>query len=330
MPKIHYFQRYSKVENMVTNNTLQLIARIYEYSNAQASRLLSELTGEAVEIGFEINQQERANESVPDGAIIQRSFKILIESKVDSGIDEDQLLRHAKTFSNESQKILLLLSVQKMIPGHERELANQISTANGTGIIFRNVTYEEICNSIRDLFREYEYEMKTLVEDYIEYCNDTGLFDQSRHLMRIVPCSDSVDLNKKYGIYFHSSDRGYTNHSYVGIYAGKKVHCLWQLDSVFDVEYDGVNLTKTLIQGKDTSDYDERIKNIIAESKKVCGYNVESGHRFFCGKKAIETDYSKSTPYGILSPRFINVKDVVGQFSDAEDLAIKLKGKTWE
>ena len=29
MPKIHYFQRYSSVENTVTNNTLQLLARIY-------------------------------------------------------------------------------------------------------------------------------------------------------------------------------------------------------------------------------------------------------------------------------------------------------------
>jgi hypothetical protein len=72
MPKIHHFQRYSSVENTVTNNTLQLLARIYANSTTQASQLLTELTGELIEIGIEINQQERAESSVPDGAIIQR------------------------------------------------------------------------------------------------------------------------------------------------------------------------------------------------------------------------------------------------------------------
>src|SRR6266508_6687463 len=110
MPKIHYFQRYSSVENTVTNNTLQLLARVYAYSTTQASQLLTELTGEPIEIGIEINQQERGQGSVPDGAIIQRSFKILIESKIDSPIDIDQLLRHTDSFSGEDQKVLLLLT----------------------------------------------------------------------------------------------------------------------------------------------------------------------------------------------------------------------------
>ena len=89
MPKIHYFQRYSSFENTVTNNTLQLLARIYNYSALKASQLLSELTCESIEIGIGINQQERGKESVPDGSIIQKSFKILIESKVYSVTNVD-------------------------------------------------------------------------------------------------------------------------------------------------------------------------------------------------------------------------------------------------
>lgn len=84
MSKIHYFQRYSSVENTVTNNTLQLLARIYDYSATAASRLLTDITGQAIDIGIEIAQQERVGNAIPDGAIIQRSFKILIESKVDA------------------------------------------------------------------------------------------------------------------------------------------------------------------------------------------------------------------------------------------------------
>ena len=112
MSKIHYFQRYSSVENTVTNNTLQLLARIYDYSAAAASSLLTDITGEPVDIGIEIAQQERVGNAVPDGAIIQRSFKILIEAKVDSPPDFDQLVRHAGAFGGEAQKVLLLLTKQ--------------------------------------------------------------------------------------------------------------------------------------------------------------------------------------------------------------------------
>ena len=117
MPNIHYFQRYSSHENTVTNNTLQLLARIYDYSPMKASLLLTDLIGESVEIGIEINQQERGQKSVPDGAIIQRSFKILIETKVDAGIGIDQLLRHTDSFSGETQKILLLLTRESIEAG---------------------------------------------------------------------------------------------------------------------------------------------------------------------------------------------------------------------
>ena len=81
MSKIHYFQRYSSPENVVTNNTLHLLERIYSYSPEKASQLLTELTGEPIEIGVEITQQNRDQQAIPDGQIRQRSFKILIETK---------------------------------------------------------------------------------------------------------------------------------------------------------------------------------------------------------------------------------------------------------
>lgn len=328
MPKIHYFQRYSSVENTVTNNTLQLFARIYNYSTVQASKLLSEITREPIEIGIEINQQGRAKESVPDGAILQRSFKVLIEAKVDAGVDRDQLLRHAASFSNESQKILLLLTKQSLSNAEEDKIAKQIHQKH-PGVVFRSVTYEMICKAIKGLFKEYEYEMYSLVDDYIEYCNDANLFDQSRFLMRIVPCGDSIEINKKYGLYFNPSDRGYTKHSYVGIYANKSVQLIWAIDSVFDIDYNGAVLKKTLVQGRDTNEYDQRLIGIIADAKKSCGYQIEAGHRFFCGSP-IETDYKKSTPGGIQGARFVNLRDVVGDFVDVADVAEKLRGKQWE
>ena len=329
MPKIHYFQRYSTVENAVTNNTLQLFARIYSYSTTQASKLLTELTGEPIEIGVEINQQGRAQESVPDGAIVQRSFKILVESKVDSPVREDQLIRHAAGFANEAQKILLLLTREKLASEQERAISKKIA-ARHAGVIFKSVSYEDICNAVGALFRDYEFDMRALIDDYIEYCNDANLSDQSKYLMRIVPCGSSIELNRKYGVYFQPTDRGCTKHSFVGIYSGKRVQYMWAIDSVFDVHISGKTLKKTLVQGRETDDHDKNILAIVRESKIECGYEVEEGHRFFYGREVLGTDFVKKSAGGIMGARLINLKTILGQFSDAKDVAKQLSGKQWE
>ena len=328
MSKIHYFQRYSSVENTITNNTLQLLARIYEYSASRASRFLTDVTGESIEIGIEINQQSRGKESVPDGTIIQRSFKILIESKVDRGINAQQLLRHAGNFLDEPQQILLLLTKQEIDEADKHRISETIARKYPS-VVFCNTTYEKICNALVDLFADYENDMQALSDDYVAYCNDAGLSDRSQYLMRIVPCGKSFDINREHGVYFHPSDRGYTKHDFVGIYKKKAVRVLWKIDSVFDVGYDGSRLDKTLIQGRDTDEYDRKLAATIEDAEKICGYKIKTGHRFFCGI-AIETNYSKSSRGGIFGARFVNLKEEIGDFVDASEVAAKLTGKHWK
>lgn len=329
MSKIHYFQRYSSYENAVTNNFLQLLARIYDYSSAKASQFLTEIVGTNVEIGMEISQQTKGIGSIPDGALIQRSFKILVEAKVEAGVDVDQLIRHAKGFSGESQQILLLLAKHEVSGSEQSDIQKKVSVSN-PGVMFHSTTYEKICKSVSELFVEREEEMVSLCSDFVEYCNDTGLFDQSRYFMRIVPCGASVDINKKYGIYFHPSDRGYTKHSYVGIYAQKSVQCIWKIDCVFDVTLEGDNLKKELIQGRDTEEYDEKILGVIAEAFTKCGYPIASGHRFFCGNP-MPTNYKKTSYGGIQGARFENLRTTLGQEpGSVEEISVALRSRTWE
>lgn len=326
MSKIHYFQRYSSVENTVTNNTLQLLARVYDYSRTAASKLLSELTGEDVYIGIEIVQQPKVGRAVPDGSILQRSFKILIEAKVDSPVDRDQLLRHASTFTADSQNILLLLTRDP--ERTEGDLAKSIRESY-PDVRFKAVTFEDICNAVSGLFKEHEVTMAALAEDFIEYCNDTGLFDQSGVLLRIVPCGQSLAINKRHGIYFHPSDRGYTRHAYVGIYAQKSVQALIAVESIFDVEVHGGRLMKTWVEGDNTDRFDARILMTIQEAKDICGYDIVSGHRFWCGP-VVETDFRKSSSGGIQGARFVNLRVLLGAFTDQDDVARRLSGLTWQ
>lgn len=328
MSKIHYFQRYSSIENTVTNNTLQLIARIYDYSPMVASSVLSEITGESVEIGIEIQQQKPGVKSVPDGTIIQRSFKILIEAKVDSAYGVDQLVQHAKTFTNESQKLLLLLT---KVPLHAEELEStrrRIGTVS-QDILFRNITYERICECVKDKFKEHEATMSALVQDFIEYCNDANLTDQSKFLMRIVPCGVSIDINQKHGIYFHPSDRGYSRHNYLGLYADKAVRSIWKIESVFDVTlHEDGKLVKELVQGEQTDKYDQNLRDIIKDAQSECDFEVTKGHRFFCGRP-FQTDFKKVSSGGIFGARFINLREVIGEFSDVGEIATKLRSNVW-
>jgi hypothetical protein len=69
MSKIHYFQRYSSIENTVTNNTLQLVARIYDQSAPVASKLLTDVTGEPIDIGIEIASPAEATGSASNKGI---------------------------------------------------------------------------------------------------------------------------------------------------------------------------------------------------------------------------------------------------------------------
>ncbi len=329
MGQIHYFQRYSSRENAVTNNTLQLFARIYEHSPEQLANLLTEITGENIEIGIDINQQQRSGDSVPDGSIGQRSFKILIETKVDAGVDVAQLERHASQFKGEDQKILLFLTKEVVEEKRLEKIATRVQSKN-PGVIFSNTTFEDICKKSQSLFKEHETQISAIVEDYVQYCNDTELFDQARYLMRVLPCGVSFKLNAKYGVYYHPSDRGYTNHRYLGVYADKSVRYIWEVKSVFDVLWDGTNLEKRLISGEDTDEFDERIKGIIEDSKTDCGYYTDEGHRFFCGK-SIETNFRKVSSGGIQGARFFNLKELIGEpyFVDAETAARKLSQLTW-
>jgi len=326
MSRIHYFQRYSSPENTVTNNTLQLFARIYDYSPSRLGQLLSGLMDVDVDIGIEITQQTKERNSIPDGLIIQRSFKILIEAKIDSPTYVDQLLRHAAGFGNEEKKILLLLVKRK--DGQEESIANKVKRINAQ-VIFKVITYEDICKAVNELFDDYETSMKSLTEDYYDYCAEAGLFDQSRNLMRIVPCGESLGINLKYGIYFQPSDRGYRKHKYVGVYKNKAVQALWEIDSVFDIELTENVLKKTLIQGRNTDEYDEKIRGIIADAKIECGYEIAEKSRFFCGE-VIETKFRKTSPGGIQGARFFNLKNVLERVSEVKDIATELRSITWE
>ena len=114
MRAIHYFPRYSQPENFVTNNTLLLLVRLHEFSRFKFEKVIEKLCEEDdAEFSpqwLQFSQQVKATTSVVDGFIAQESVKIAVETKRYGYFSADQLERHLELFSDEQNKLLILLS----------------------------------------------------------------------------------------------------------------------------------------------------------------------------------------------------------------------------
>ena len=192
MPQTHYFQTCDSLESAASRSTLQLIARICDHSAASASRFLTDLLGEPVEIGMEIAPPRRVEDTVQDGLIIQRGFKVIVVTKIDSAVSLDHLRRCAGSFGGEDQKLLLLMTREPV--GHQEAVIAGVIRGSHPDVVFRAATFGSVCDSLRHLFGGDEGPLAKLAEGYREYCDELDLFERSRVLLRIVPCGRMLIL----------------------------------------------------------------------------------------------------------------------------------------
>src|ERR1035437_4842147 len=114
MSEIHYFPRYSQPENVVTNNTLLLLLRLYQYNRFKFERFMELICAdEEVQLAsswLQFRQQKGTGKSIVDGYISQDSIKIAVETKLTETFDPAQLENHLAVFAAEQHKLLILLS----------------------------------------------------------------------------------------------------------------------------------------------------------------------------------------------------------------------------
>ena len=97
--QIHYFQRYCTKENVETSNAMLMLSRLYNYNPDKFFSMLTSLIlgeDESPEIMFDL--QVAGDESVPDAVISQKSFKIVVETKLYNQFDKKQLMNHLSQF----------------------------------------------------------------------------------------------------------------------------------------------------------------------------------------------------------------------------------------
>lgn len=340
MSNIHYFQRYHQKENVATNNTLLLFSRLYNESSNKFIDFINSLLGEELNSHLELinfEQQKKNGNSIPDGSITQNSFKIVIETKMDSAknFKNSQLLNHLNSFNNEDQKILLTLSPTKMKHEQFKDLT-EIIKEKDKSINLINTTFRDIVLVFRDTINEYDTTLIAIIDDYEEYCRSSGLITDNASRLRIIPCGNSYNLNMKYNIYYMPSSRNVGEHGYIGIYHDKKVIGIGKVKKRVNVTVENQKILKS---SEDLNeDETNRIQNIITDSYKELDWDLGScEYEYTIVDKFYETNYIKTSPGGIQGHRFQDLKGILKDNLDKKEtlptveiIASLLSKKEWK
>lgn len=331
MSNITFFQRYSTQENVVTNTALYLFSQINQHSPDRLRQVLTALLGEnEIPLGINFEQQIRFKNSVPDGFILQEPVHIVIETKVTAGVNADQLIRHCQSFvKGRPGNYLMLLTKNE---ADEQVIEPVRRAAKEIGAVFQNVTFEKLCACLKDLAEKHETHLMQVVEDYSAYCTEMGLLPDRRKLLRIVPCGTTFDLNKQWHLYYQPTDRSYSAHEYIGIYNQKAVRLIGKVSAIYDNQTNAIGqMQLTLFTGEDRPEFRNRIEGMVTDSKQKVGWDMSSGTRFFCAVELLPTDFKKTSPGGIMGPRFQDISEQVGKTgSDDLKLAELLRHEEWD
>lgn len=339
MSDIHYFQRYSQPENVVTNNTLLLLQRLYQYRPRLLQDTLAGLFDDdrtPINVGVTVAQQQRVGErGIPDGALVQESFRLLLETKLNKGFTAAQLERHLASFRDEKAKVLLLLSPESLSDREVGGLVREVAVEKGIHVLSR--TFEDLITSVRTALGERDYDMLDMLADYEKFCGYEGILPEAKYWMRAITAGDTIEQNRKYRIYYDLSSRGYSEHAYLGLYRGKAVRSIGLIANIIcaDLVGDKLNVLSEDMGKPATAEELERIQDVMIEAATEPGWDIKTGHRFFLVEEFRETNFRKGTPRPIMRTKFFDLRRYMPeehrkQLPPVEAIARLLNGRTWE
>lgn len=336
MSNVHYFQRYNQKENWITNSTLLLFSRLYNHSLYKFQEFIDILLSDAnSEANFEASfkEQSKGNNSVPDAMILQNSIQIIIETKLHDNYSNDQLIRHLSAFEkNINQKILIGLS-KREVKATTTENVYKVIKGNKdySGIKFVSITYKKVYESFIKAISATDYEMHEIADDYLSLCQEEQLIDSSEEYMLAVTSGTSLKENLKYGIYYDPVTRNNNlGFKYLALYDNKKIVALGELKKTVICDYvDG----KLELLNDDARNMTLEEKNRVSEIIKVTDYyDITKGTKFYLVDKFFPTDFQKISYQAMRNKRYFDLSEAIDLTNNdnAESIAEKLRGKTWE
>ena len=325
---IRLFPTYSQKENQTTNHCLLILKMLYEENPKFLSEVLSVLLGENFSgtVGVQFTQQRRVKESIPDGEITQKSFSIFIETKLGSDFGKKQLLAHLETLKErQGQRVLLALgNFEQDIPSH-RDFPEIDSQAKVNDVYFAAISFEQFFQAIQ--LPSLSKNLIDAVSDLGEYLDENSLLPSWRYRLDVVNCKGSFDSVLQYKIYTCPAQGGSYNHRrslYFGTYRNKCVEQIAQIEAVVDLESED----EAIVVWRNDNRTEKELVEIAIERRQKLGdfwYPV----RIFVLGDMYPTNFVKASSGGMfVSKQYFDIAKL--KVSSAEDLAAKLREKTWE
>lgn len=335
----HYFQRYHSKENVDTANATLLLSRLYMHTSEKFFNFLKQIVNENIQdfdVELKFNLQEKTDRSVLDASITQDSFKIAVETKLYNNFSLNQLTRHLSALVGYKYQILLTLDPNNIEADLRRQIADVIAIYNKKfhcNIVHIHLTFKDIIDNIRSVLDEQrDVDMLEILDDYEQYCNESGLIPDDWKTMRMVLASTTFHDNEKNNLYYHGRNRGYSAHSYIGLYKEKSIRRVGKIiaviDSIFD---DNGQMHLVPVKGSLTDKIKEDILNAVDDSKAYGYALAKDEHRFFIVDKFFETDFRKISPRAPMGHRYFDLCEILGVNSlpETEIIAAKLKERVW-
>lgn len=339
--QIHYFQRYHSKENVDTSNTMLMLSRLYNYNSDKFFSMLNALVlgeDETPEVTFDL--QVAGDESVPDAVISQKSFKIVVETKLYNQFYKDQLIRHLAQFTNEEIKVLLTLDPKPMRKELLDEFAADLKSYNTeyaehlhSPIKHVNLTFEQLLNAMEDIVDERDTEIVAVLDDFKKYCFDEHLIPDSYKWMRALVAGTTLQDNIELNLYYDEASRGYSEHGYIGLYNRKSIRAIGKLVKVIVASYENGNLVYKVAIGDPASDDEiNRIKEAIERAKSY-DYNLSDiPHKYFFVDHFYKIDFRKASKNPIQKSKYFNLAEMFkyAKMPTTEQISHDLDGRTWE
>jgi hypothetical protein len=158
-------------------------------------------------------------------------------------------------------------------------------------------------------------------------------YDIKDRTMLAFTTGETYESNLKYRVYF---DPAYRNHNtpfrYLGMYNDKTIYAVGEVETIVACNYTNGELTGENIDKLTTPDQRNRIIGIIQDVHANAGYDVSQNHKFFLIKQFYDTNFQKSTPYGIRAKKYFWLDQIEGFRigMSAAELAALLENKTWK
>jgi len=304
---------------------------LYEDSPRRFEELLATLlkTDTNIIVGPTFTQQTKAEKSIPDLAITQKSFSVFFETKTTDWFYEDQINRHIASFNQTADdKILFLLSNFEN-DNLEEQFQKEIAEAKKNKIILQPLSFEDFVGSLEQVCNT-EY-LKNLLDEFKIYLDRNGRLPKWKYLLDVVSCSGTLNEIEQ-GVYMCPDTGGAYSHrraKYFGAYASKRVAEIFEIKAIVVIEK---NLSDAKIKWKNETIKDETLIEQAKQKMQTWQWRIDENKsvplQVFLLDNREETNFVKETSGGMLQSKKY-FWDIAVDCKNSKELADKLRDKNW-